>query len=224
MSIDEYLRSTLRDFRLSRGEKRILNSVLEELGAGEHELAVYRNRAFEIAREELIDPTAPKVLDWLQEVMKAMQPAPPTKSAASSAYFSPSDGCPNKIARLLKGSHQSIDICVFTITDDRISREIEAAHRRGIKLRVISDDDKAGDLGSDIDRLSKAGVPVLVDQTRYHMHHKFAIFDRSTLLTGSYNWTRSAAEYNEENFIVTDDAHLLGEFTQQFDKLWKDLS
>ncbi len=38
-----------------------------------------------------------------------------------------------------------------------------------------------------------------------HMHHKFALFDGGRLLTGSYNWTRGAAETNYENVIDTTD-------------------
>ena len=56
------------------------------------------------------------------------------------------------------------------------------------------------------------------------MHHKFAIFDRQRLLTGSYNWTRSAADYNEENFIITEEPVLLEEFKKQFDQLWSQLN
>jgi cardiolipin hydrolase len=52
------------------------------------------------------------------------------------------------------------------------------------------------------------------------MHHKFALFDDARLLTGSYNWTRSAADCNEENLIVTGDPRLVGPFRQEFDKLW----
>ena len=55
------------------------------------------------------------------------------------------------------------------------------------------------------------------------MHHKFAIFDASLLLNGSYNWTRSAAENNEENFIITDQPVLISVFHQQFEKLWNSL-
>ena len=47
------------------------------------------------------------------------------------------------------------------------------------------------------------------------MHHKFAIFDQSILLTGSYNWTRSASEKNEENFIITSDPALLFRFESE---------
>jgi mitochondrial cardiolipin hydrolase len=52
------------------------------------------------------------------------------------------------------------------------------------------------------------------------MHHKFAVFDARTLLTGSYNWTRSADEYNKDNFLVTDDPHLVQAFSATFDRLW----
>ena len=52
------------------------------------------------------------------------------------------------------------------------------------------------------------------------MHHKFAVFDRKVLLTGSYNWTRSAASENQENLIVTEAPGLVRSFAAEFDKLW----
>jgi phosphatidylserine/phosphatidylglycerophosphate/cardiolipin synthase-like enzyme len=112
---------------------------------------------------------------------------------------------------------------VFTITDDSIKDAIVAAHRRKVSIRIISDNEKAEDLGSDIDQLARIGIPVRVDQSEYHMHHKYAIFDRSRLLTGSYNWTRSAANCNEENFIITSDAVLLKSFRTSFEQLWDQL-
>lgn len=56
------------------------------------------------------------------------------------------------------------------------------------------------------------------------MHHKYAIFDEDHLLTGSNSWTRSAARYYEENFIVTNDTALLKSFRSSFEKLWRDLA
>ena len=43
------------------------------------------------------------------------------------------------------------------------------------------------------------------------------------LLTGSYNWTRSAALYNRENLLVTREARLVEAFGRDFDALWGDL-
>ena len=55
------------------------------------------------------------------------------------------------------------------------------------------------------------------------MHNKYALFDNRRLLTGSYNWTRSAAKCNEENFIITSDAKLVKAFSCAFEQLWNKL-
>ena len=53
------------------------------------------------------------------------------------------------------------------------------------------------------------------------MHHKFAILDKKILISGSFNWTMTAANGNHENLIVTNDADLLEAFSGEFEKLWK---
>ena len=121
---------------------------------------------------------------------------------------------------MLRGCRGSVDVCVFTITDDRISGEIIAAHRRGVRVRVISDDRKSTDRGSDVERIDAAGIPVAVDNSRAHMHHKFAIFDGDALLTGSYNWTRSAAAENTENVLLVEDSGIVSRFQEEFARLW----
>jgi cardiolipin hydrolase len=90
-------------------------------------------------------------------------------------------------------------------------------------VRVITDDEKALDLGSDVTALARAGVPVRTDPSPAHMHHKFAVFDRERLLTGSYNWTRGAARDNGENIIVTADPRLIERFARYFERLWESL-
>ena len=140
------------------------------------------------------------------------------------AYFSPGDECLDKITSLFRTARKRVDVCVFTITDNRIVEEMVQAHLRKVSIRVISDDDKSLDRGSDISRLDDLGVPVRRDRSRHHMHHKYAIFDDSTVLTGSYNWTRSAAEYNEENIIVSDDSRLRALFSDHFEQLWDEVA
>jgi phosphatidylserine/phosphatidylglycerophosphate/cardiolipin synthase-like enzyme len=120
-------------------------------------------------------------------------------------------------------TRKTADICVFTITDDRISSAIVAAHQRRVAVRIITDNDKQHDFGSDIERLRGAGIALKVDATEHHMHHKFALLDGVTLLNGSYNWTRSAATFNEENLIVTSDSALVASFANQFEAMWRQL-
>lgn len=220
---EDELRKTLDDQRLSRGEKRALSELVAEATRNERDLML--SIAFDVARAELDDSKRTRhILSWLEDVLKVVRPSDEAeKSPSSGAFFSPGNEPLQKIRGLLSSARKSIDICVFTITDDRISKAIVAAHKRGVRLRVISDDDKAFDRGSDVDSLRRAGLAVRVDHTPNHMHHKFAIFDRSQLLTGSYNWTRAAQSKNHENVIVTADPRLLSAFCDNFDSLWREL-
>ncbi|MFT5470113.1 MAG: cardiolipin hydrolase [Verrucomicrobiales bacterium] len=225
ISIEDALRQTLDDHRLSRGEKQALTKLFSESSTANN---VIRAKAFDLAREAVAVSKGDDrlVIDWLEGVVKAIDGASDDGDVgfASRAYFSPGDTCVNCICLLFRSIKTSADVCVFTITDNRIRDEVVEAHLRGIKVRVISDDDKSEDRGSDIDYLIEAGIDVVVDRTEAHMHHKFAIFDRKVLLSGSYNWTRSAATSNQENIALTEDTKLLREFQGEFDRLWKQLS
>ena len=223
--LDRILKKTLEDFKLSRSEKNVLQRTLEELGADDQQRAYFRHRAFELARAEVPGPQSHGVLDWLEAIVKVLDASASNEASddRSEAFFSPGDNCPRAITGLLNRAQKSVDICVFTISDNRISDVIVETRERGVEVRIISDNDKAADLGSDIERFERVGVQVAVDQSEYHMHHKFAVFDKRITLTGSYNWTRSAAEYNEENILVTHDPHIARRFQEEFDRLWKKL-
>jgi phosphatidylserine/phosphatidylglycerophosphate/cardiolipin synthase-like enzyme len=78
--------------------------------------------------------------------------------------------------------------------------------------------------GSDVRRLAQAGIPCVADNSPFHMHHKFAIVDGATLLTGSLNWTVQAVQSNQENVIITDDAALVHAFAGCFAQLWRQFS
>jgi mitochondrial cardiolipin hydrolase len=219
-AIGKWLAETLDDFHLSRGERQVLAERIAGLESGADRQAVLR-LAFEHARERLDHPQARVILDWLEAVSRTVGGSQSeTAKASSEAYFSPGDHCLDATLRLLRQSRHSANICVFTITDDRVSQEILDAHRRQVSVRIVTDNQKAEDLGSDIERFEAAGIPVRVDRSAFHMHHKFAIVDAKTLLTGSYNWTRGAARDNEENLIVTDDPRLVSAFSETFERLW----
>jgi cardiolipin hydrolase len=218
------LKESLQDLNLSRGEKAVLQHAIAGHVGDDHQVNLIRNKAFQLAREKLVDPNSKSVLNWLEKVMNALaHQRQNSGDSMAEAWFSPDAPCVTRINQLLDRAKQRIDICVFTITDDRITERILEAHARGVKVQVISDDDKATDLGSDVYNLKSRGIAVRTDSVPDHMHHKYAIFDRETLLTGSYNWTRSAAKANQDNFIVTDHQGLVHQFSNHFNQLWKEL-
>ena len=99
--IDEILRTTLEDHRLSRGEKRLVHGLLGELGRTEQSLAFVRHRAFELARHEMAGPQSHAIVTWLEDVVKLLVPEPPTALPLSEAAFSPGDDCAQKIVNRL---------------------------------------------------------------------------------------------------------------------------
>ena len=221
--IDDLLKSTLDDFRVSRGEKRILEGIVREHGDSEQQLGFLRHRAFAVARESIVASEGIAAMEWLEDAIKVFQSREEPDQNSSQVYFSPGDDCPQIIVNQLERASSSIDICVFTITDNRIADAIRDAFVRGIAVRVISDNDKSLDPGSDIQRLKGLGVPIRIDQTEHHMHHKYAVFDQKTTLTGSYNWTRSADKHNDENFLITSEPTINRAYLGHFERLWNAL-
>jgi phosphatidylserine/phosphatidylglycerophosphate/cardiolipin synthase-like enzyme len=218
--LDRLLTQTLADRRAERPDRGALADWAAR-HPQEAERAAARGRAFGLAKSALEAEAGP-VLTWLEDVVQVFaRPAAAGPAEPAGAYFSPGTTCIHEVIRQFDRAGQSCDVCVFTITDDRITDAILRAHARGVAVRVITDDEKSHDLGSDIDRLRAAGVPCKMDVgNAAHMHHKFALFDARRLMTGSFNWTRSASEQNEENLIVTADPTLVRAFGERFETLW----
>ena len=220
---DRALRATLADGSLSSAEEKGLRDLIAEFSGDRQALAFIRNRAFRLARER-IEASPTDTLRWLERIDKivdntASPPVQGGKPAESLIAFSPGEMGLEMINRELRSAKKTLDICVFTITDNRISDTIIKAHDRGTAVRVITDNDKQFDDGSDIARMVRAGVPTRFDPDTDHMHHKFAIVDGQRLITGSYNWTRGATR-NHENVTVLSDNALIEAFSNEFNRLW----
>ncbi len=222
--IEEFLCVSFEDFKLSQGEKYSLRELLDNLGDNEL-LSFARNKAFDLYREYHIAESGDSLqgLNWLEKVIKTIDNVRLNSIESNSyAYFSPGPECARQIINCLHGARETIDICVFTISDNHITDAILSAHETGKSVRIVSDNDKAKDSGSDIYYLAEKGVPVRLDKSPYHMHHKFAIFDQNLLINGSFNWTRSATMKNEENITVLHDSGLIGSFLSSFEELWSE--
>jgi len=218
--LDQQLRDSLADLRLSNEERGELRQLGSELNPDQ--VRFMRNRAFALVRELIREPdNVEAALKWLEQVVKTLDAcSTPQRLEPASAHFSPGESCRRKIIELCRQARRSVDICVYTISDDQLSQEILACHQRGISVRVISDNEKQFDAGSDIQWLRDKGVPLRIDSGPYHMHHKFALFDGRFLLNGSFNWTRSATTSNEENLLVIEHPQLLAAFSREFESLW----
>ncbi len=214
------LAQSFDDQRISDAEKHLISDWVDTYRSDDQALGVLRAELFRFARENAQTPEQAKIIEWLGQTSRILLPKSRKATETSSVFFAPEDGIAERIAGLFQEAKKFAKICVFTITDDRITSEILAAHKRGIQIRILTDNLKSLDLGSDVDRLEAAGIPVVRDHTEAHMHHKFAIFDGSTLANGSYNWTRSAGALNQENLVLTHEPALINQFDGYFERMW----
>ena len=215
--IIEQLRLSIEDEIFSRSEKKSIKAFIGERPLGVEQLNFIRSKIYEIANEKANTANFPLILEWIKNANSALIPRDSDKS---DAFFSPGDACRNIIINQILYASSQINICVFTISDDRITSAIIDAHKRGREVRIITDNDKSEDMGSDIAQLHSEGVAIKMDSTPNHMHHKFMVVDESALITGSYNWTLSAAKYNHENVLLTTEGRLVKSFLKEFGQLW----
>ena len=94
----------------------------------------------------------------------------PDQEMACKNYFTGEDGCendrcrfthkPNSLSKLyeyLAGAQVSLDVCVFIICCADLGDLLISAHRRGVKVRVICDDEQVDVSGSQVWKLRKNG-------------------------------------------------------------------
>jgi phosphatidylserine/phosphatidylglycerophosphate/cardiolipin synthase-like enzyme len=217
----EYLRNSLADDYFSKAEKRSFKDLISHYRPDPHQLNVIRSKIYELANEKVRDDNYRFILEWVKEATGALQQLQVHTPPQLAAFFSPGDACRNAIIQQINRAVSRLQICVFTISDDTIANAILTSHRKGVNIQIITDNEKSEDEGSDINRLARQGIPVKTDTTPNHMHHKFMVADEQTVLTGSYNWTHSAAKYNHENILLTNNTATVRSYLKEFEQLWK---
>lgn len=136
--------------------------------------------------------------------------------------FSPSDLPEHILLEKIQNATASIYIAMFYYTNDLIHKALVDATNRGVKVKAVWDFRGWEDFGtSEMDEmlLRKIGV---VDANPGLVHHKYAILDGKTIITGSANWSNSGMNYNDENILIIEDPELAQNYINDFNRLYND--
>lgn len=134
-------------------------------------------------------------------------------------WFAPDQPVGQRVTELIDGAQHSIDLMAFNLTADPVTGALLAAQDRGVKVRGVFERAQANTMGSDLDRLALAGVEVVLDANARNMHHKVIVIDGEIVITGSYNFSRSANEDNDENLLVLFSPELAERYLIEFSRL-----
>jgi len=135
-------------------------------------------------------------------------------------YFSPNGGCQQAVISQIKQAVQTIDIAMYYLSSGKIARALVDARGRNVRLRIVLDQSQEIVSSSKSGYLIKHGFDI-----KYHlgfglMHNKFAVIDGKVLITGSFNWTLTAEERNEENLLIITDEGTIEKYKERFNYLW----
>ncbi|MEN8240441.1 MAG: phospholipase D-like domain-containing protein [Chloroflexota bacterium] len=137
------------------------------------------------------------------------------------SFFAPDDSPQSRIAELINNAQHSVHILAFAFTADPISQAVNAAHQRGLEVSGVIETGQADNSGSDFQSLVDAGVDFQLDGNYRKMHHKVIIIDGQIVIFGSYNFSRSAEERNDENLLIIHSAVLAAQFEAEFDLVYQ---
>ena len=155
-------------------------------------------------------------------------------NSIKKALFAPDDRIKEVLIGLINEEQVAITMAAFTLTDLDIAQALIDAHDRHIAVEVVVDGACSENEYSKVSKLSDAGIPVYsypkkkdeLERDRWHslMHNKFIVFAKSitqkaVLWTGSFNFTRSAGQSNQENVLILDDQELAQSYVQHFEIL-----
>lgn len=130
------------------------------------------------------------------------------------------------IERLIQTASASFDAALYRFNSQRLARALDDASRRGVRIRLVLDRGKYEESQATRQLVADDRFPFRLsrgrDEADSKMHHKFALLDDSTVLTGSYNWTRGSDEQNHENLLVVREAGIVKIYRREFEALWTD--
>merc|ERR1712228_658905 len=79
-----------------------------------------------------------------------------------------------RLAKYILRTRDSIDICQYTISNSFLADAIQARHRVGVKVRIITDHEGANQICTQLEDLNKLGIPIRVHHGNGLMHNKYS--------------------------------------------------
>jgi phosphatidylserine/phosphatidylglycerophosphate/cardiolipin synthase-like enzyme len=136
-------------------------------------------------------------------------------------YFCRQDPCDKVLIHSLDQANSEISCAIYSFTLDSVSSALLDAKARGVLVRLVVESQQANVTGSEFHKLKQEGLEIRLDGNSRLMHHKFCVIDTDTVLTGSYNWSEQATNYNDENLVVLKSGETAEKFRQEFNRIWE---
>jgi phospholipase D len=130
--------------------------------------------------------------------------------------FTPPSNCANLITNVINQAKNTIHMQAYGLTHPEIINSLIKAKGRGVEVRILLDRSNLAQKYSKIEELKQTGIEVGIDRVSGIAHNKIIIADLYTVVTGSFNFTVSAAKRNVENVLIIQDSNIAHSYLQNW--------
>lgn len=139
------------------------------------------------------------------------------------------------MSTFIDGATKSLDVAIYDLRLEQspatsLLNSFTSAVKRGVAVRLMFNQDHALAIPvpppnevdwAFVDRLKAAGVQTKpVPGVPDLMHHKFAVRDGASVLTGSTNWTNDSWNREENVMFTVESSEVARDFAVDFEGLW----
>lgn len=126
--------------------------------------------------------------------------------------FSPHGGVTDAIVREINSAHKTVFVQAFSCTSVPIGEALIAAHDRKVDVEVVLDRENLGNPNSLLKPLFQSGIKVYIDDKHSIAHNKIMIIDSREVITGSFNFSKSAEFSNAENSLIIKNTNITAKY------------
>lgn len=138
-----------------------------------------------------------------------------------SVYFSQNIKANEKLAETIRDANDHIYFAIYTFTRADIKDALLGAKHRGVEIKGVMDREQSENIPEQkkiLKELTDAGIVIKLDDHSGIMHLKTLVTDKA-YFSGSYNWTASATNINDEIIEIGTDEKI----RKQYEKILKEL-
>jgi phosphatidylserine/phosphatidylglycerophosphate/cardiolipin synthase-like enzyme len=141
-----------------------------------------------------------------------------TLNASAKVYFSPHGGASQAIIKEINDAKSEILVQAYSFTSAPIAKALVDTHKRGIRIEAILDKSQKKAQYTSATFLANMRVPTFIDDKHAIAHNKVMIIDKTTVITGSFNFTKAAEENNAENLLIIKSKELANIYIENWMK------
>jgi len=148
-----------------------------------------------------------------------------TENSAKALFTSPKQfreigfvECEKYIVDLINKTRSSIYVQSYHWTSMPMAKALIEAKKRGVQILVLLDKSNDANPPEAMEILLQYSIPVRIRRISGISHNKVMVLDEQILITGSYNFTKSANERNDENILIVNNKELASQYIKNWNK------